>query len=309
MVCRISRQISEGILRSNAPDHIMNSAGVNAEVKSGLNNAELVNKDSFERLKSKNRRKEFRRRIFYFFISLFLCATVALICIVFFFDLKHIEIRGNEKYSQDEILAVCGFDENTNLFGINFDATEVLITKQFSYIRSVDFKRVFPSTLIITVVEDVPMWFTHISDDWFVLSDDLRVISRYDLKEEVELLDFPLTYINLPEIDYAVTGEMVKFTKASNYNYTVSFLKELENFDFCSSVDSIDASDRYHISVYSGGGKYKINLGTSENLEAKIKFVLKVIEEAFDENTIASIDVEYLTSIIVLKQDELFSYP
>lgn len=296
-------------MRSNAPDRIMNSAGVNAEVKSGLNNAELVNKDSFERLKSKNRRKEFRRRIFYFFISVLLCAVVALVCIIFFFGLKHVEIRGNEKYSQDEILAVCSFEENVNLFGIDFDAAENLITGNFPYIRGVNFKRVFPSTLIITVFEDAPAWFTQIAGDWFVLSDDLRVISRYNMKEEIELLGLPLTYINLPEVNYAVTGETVKFTKTSNYDYIVSFLKELDDYEFFSSVDSIDASDRYHISVYSGNGKYKINIGTSENLDAKIKFVMKVIEEAFDENTIASIDVEYLTSIIVLKQDELFIYP
>ena len=54
----------------------MNSADINAEPNGGLNNAELVNKDSFERLRSKNRHKEIRRKINYLIVSLLLCAVV-----------------------------------------------------------------------------------------------------------------------------------------------------------------------------------------------------------------------------------------
>lgn len=88
----------------------MNSADINAEPNGGLNNAELVNKDSFERLRSKNRHKEFRRKIFYLFVSLLLCAVVGTVCVVFFFGLKHVEVRGNGKYTSDEIIASCGFE-------------------------------------------------------------------------------------------------------------------------------------------------------------------------------------------------------
>ncbi len=288
---------------------IMNSADFNAELNGGLNNAELVNKDSFERLKSKNRRKEFRRKIFYLLISVLLFALVALICIVFFFDLEHVKFRGNEKYTQEELLGSCDFGDASNLFGIDLDDVENQIKSNFPYIKSVSFKRVLPSTLVITVFEDVPVWFTQISGDWFVLSSDLRVISRYDLKEEVELLGYDLTYINLPGVDYAVTGEIIKFTKSSNYNYLVSFLKELDDFEFFNTINAVDASDRYHMAIYSRDGKYKVALGTSDKLESKIRLVMKIIEVAFDEKTIASIDVENLTSAIVLKQNELFSFP
>ncbi len=287
----------------------MYSAGENAEIQGGLNNAELINKDSFERLKSKKRRKEIRRKIFYLFLSLFLCAVVGVICVVFFFGLKDVEIRGNEKYSGDEILSVCEFDEETNLFGIDFAAAERRITERFPYIRSVTFKRALPSTLIITVTEDVPVWYTEIAGDWFVLSEDLRIISRYELKEEIELLELSLTYIRLPEVDYAVAGDRVRFTKLSDYDYTVSFLRELDGFQPALPLDAVDTADRYHITLYSGNGRYRIALGTSDNLEAKLRFVLKVMEEEFDDDTIASLNVEYLTSVIVLKQEEPFTFP
>lgn len=288
----------------------MNSNGINAEQNGGLNNAELVNKDSFERLRSKNRHKELRRKIFYLFVSLLLCAVVGIVCVVFFFGLKHVEVRGNGKYTSDEIIASCGFEGSENLFGIDLSSLRTKLLGDYPYIRSISFRRVLPSTLIITVEEDSPMWFTDICGEWFILSPKLRVISRFDMKEEIDVQELGLTYIKLPSVATAIAGENVSFVRTADYGYLVSFLGEIESYDFfAGSIDSIDASDRYRLTVYSSGGKYKINFGTSDNLEAKVRFVSKVIETAFDANTIASVDVEYLTSVIVLKQTEPFTFP
>lgn len=288
----------------------MNSADMNAEQNGGLNNAELVNKDSFERLRSKNRHKELRRKIFYLFVSLLLCAVVGIVCVVFFFGLKRVEIRGSEKYTPDEIVASCGFDGSENLFGVDLGALRSKLMSKYPYIRSISFRRVLPSTLIITVEEDSPMWFTEIYGEWFILSPKLRVISRYDMREEIDVQELDLTYIRLPSVASAVAGENVSFVRPADYSYLVSFLSEIESYGFfAESIDSVDASDRYRLTVYSSEGKYKINFGTSDNLEAKVRFVSKVIETAFDTNTIASVDVEYLTSVIVLKQTEPFVFP
>lgn len=275
----------------------------------GLNNAEPVNNDSFERLKNKNRRKKITRKIFYFVFSIALVLIISILCAALFFDLKKTEIRGNEKYSADEILSACDFGENPNLILLNTKNTEKEILNRFPYISQVDFKKVLPSTLIITITEDLPIWCTEISNDWFVLSSDLRIISRHSSKEDVDLLGLSLRYISLPEISSAVTGEKVSFVKENNYDYMTSFISELMTYDYFSSVNAIDAEDRYHMALYSENGRYKILIGSSENLDSKLKFVLKLMKEEFGENYVASVNVEYLTSVIVLKQDELFSFP
>ena len=100
-----------------------------------LNNAELVNQNSFERLRSKNLHKEIRRRIFYFLISMILIVLIGIVCVVIFFGLKNVEVRGNSRYSANEILSVCGFTSRTNLFGINFkghpDQRRIFLDKDF----------------------------------------------------------------------------------------------------------------------------------------------------------------------------------
>lgn len=270
-------------------------------------NAELVNQDSFERLRSKNRHKEWRRRLFYLIVALVLIAIIGVICVVLFFGLKSVEIEGNSRYSEEEILAAYPFDSTDNLFGIDLDEAEAAIIKACPYISRVSFRRVLPSTLVITVSEDAPGYFAEIHGDWFLLSDDLRVISRHDHYEEIELMELPLLRLYLPEIDRAVVGEALSFSQISNYDYLMGFFTELRSIDF-PSLGAIDASDRYHMSLYTSDGRYKIEIGTAESLDAKLRFVMKVMEEAFDEFTIASVNVSYLSQVIVLEQDRLFDY-
>ncbi len=272
-------------------------------------NAELVNQDSFEKLRSKNRRKEILRRIFYIVIAVLLVAVIGVVCITVFFGLKSVEIRGNSRYSTSDILSVCDFSSDTNLFAIDFEATEAAIVKNCPYIREVSFRRVLPSTLIMTVVEDTPKYCAEIHDDWFLLSDDLRVISRHDIYEEVSILSLPITYLLLPEVDYAVAGEVVRFSQPSAFNYLKSFLTEISAHSFYEQVECIDTTDRYHINLYAGEGKYLISIGNSESLDTKLRFVAKVLEDpTFTSTTIASINVEYVNHVIVLKQDRPFSY-
>ena len=128
-----------------------------------LSNAELINNDSFLKLKTKNKHKEIRRKLFYLFIGIALTVFVAVICIVVFFGLKNVEIRGNSKYTEEQILKACGFSKADNLLALDLDKAEEKIKAKCPYVSDVSFKIVLPSTLIITVVEDAPSYCTVIT--------------------------------------------------------------------------------------------------------------------------------------------------
>ena len=88
----------------------------------------------------------------------------------------------------------------------------------------------------------------------------------------------------------------------------MSFLTELKDQEIYPNVDCVDATDRYHLSIYSFGSRYKIDIGTSDNLDTKLRFVYKVIEEAFNEYSIVSFNVEKVNQIVVLEHEELFDF-
>ncbi|MBE6636580.1 MAG: FtsQ-type POTRA domain-containing protein [Ruminococcaceae bacterium] len=285
----------------------MNYEDPSIDAGRGLNNAEIVNKDSFERLRSKNRRKELLRRIFYFILAILLLIAIGFLCIVLFFGLKTIEVEGNSRYTKEELVTASGLDSTNNLFDLDLEAAQEAVRKACPYVSSVSFERVLPSTLIMTVVEDAPSYYAEIFGNWFLLSEDLRVISRHDIREEIEIMGLPLLYVRLPEVQSAITGEPLQFTKAANYKYIYDFLTALRAEEIFASLDAVDASDRYHMDLYAGDGRYLIQLGTSESLTVKLHFVAGVLKDkTFDEFTIASINVEYVKQAIVKKQENRF---
>ncbi len=273
-----------------------------------LSNAELVNNDSFLKLRSKNKRKEIGRKIFYVVIGASLTALIAIVCIVVFFGLKKVEIRGNSRYTEEQILEACGFSPSDNLFGVDLNKAEKDIIKKYPYISKVTFKRVLPSTLIITVTEDAPSYCAEIYGDYFLLSEDLRIISKHDIYEDIEVLDMPVIYLKLPQVERAVQGERIVLDKESNYDHIIEFLSLLKEQEIYNRTDCIDASDRYHLVLYTDGSRYKIDIGTKDNLDTKIKFVKKVIETAFNQYSIVAINVEKVNQIVVRELDEPFKY-
>ncbi len=272
-----------------------------------LSNAELVNNDSFLKLRSKNKRKEVGRKIFYVATGAALTALIALVCIVVFFGLKKVEIRGNSRYTEKQILDACGFSPSDNLFGVNLKKAEKNIIKKYPYISKVTFKRVLPSTLVIKVKEDAPSYCAEIYGDYFLLSEDLRIISKHDIYEDIQVLDMPVIYLKLPQVERAVQGERIVFDKDSNYDHLIEFLTELKTQDIYKKTDCIDASDRYHLVLYTDGSKYRIDIGTMDNLDTKIKFVKKVIE-TYNEYAIVSINVEKVNQIVARVVEDPFEY-
>ena len=272
-----------------------------------LSNAELVNNDSFLKLRTKNKRKEVGRRIFYVVIGAALTALIAVVCIVVFFGLKKVEIRGNSRYTEKQILDACGFSPSDNLFGVDLKKAEKNIIKKYPYISKVTFKRVLPSTLIVNVTEDAPSYCAEIYGDYFLLSEDLRIISKHDIYEDIEVLDMPVIYLKLPQVERAVQGERIVFDKNSNYDHLIEFLSELREQEIYNRTDCIDARDRYHIALYTDGGKYKIVVGTLDNLDTKLKFVKNVIA-TYDPYAIVSINVEKVNQIVARVMEEQFEY-
>ncbi|MBE6581956.1 MAG: FtsQ-type POTRA domain-containing protein [Ruminococcaceae bacterium] len=272
-----------------------------------LSNAELVNNDSFLKLRTKNKRKEVGRKIFYVVIGAALTALIAVVCIVVFFGLKKVEIRGNSRYTEKQILDACGFSPSDNLFGVDLKKAERNIIKKYPYISKVTFKRVLPSTLIVSVTEDAPSYCAEIYGDYFLLSEDLRIISKHDIYEDIEVLDMPVIYLKLPQVERAVQGERIVFDKNSNYDHLIEFLSELREQEIYDRTDCIDATDRYHIALYTDGGKYKIVVGTLDNLDTKLKFVKNVIA-TYDPYAIVSINVEKVNQIVARVMDEQFEY-
>lgn len=70
-----------------------------------------------------------------------------------FFRVESVVISGNERYTQEEIIAASGIEIGDNLYGLNKVRIDQNIRTTLPYIGDLTINRALPSTIVITVTE------------------------------------------------------------------------------------------------------------------------------------------------------------
>ena len=70
-----------------------------------------------------------------------------------FFQVEQIEVSGNQRYSQEEIIAATGIVAGDNLFRMNKFAIQDHVKEEMPYIEDILIRRKLPSTITVAVTE------------------------------------------------------------------------------------------------------------------------------------------------------------
>ncbi len=268
--------------------------------------AEIINNDSFERLKEKTLHKKIGEVVFIILAVIVLCGILACGYAYMFFKVKTIEVRGNKLYSSEDIIRTSGITEKDNLFAVKEADLQDTLSLEFPYIKKISVSRVFPSTLVVTVTEDSPCYYTEIGEEYYLLSETLRVLERAASADAFTDRMDGLLPLSLPAATYVVTGREVAFARESTYDYMMSFLNQLRASPLFPQISSIHASDKFSMYIILCDHRYKAILGSNEDMEAKLSFLSAIIEAKFDETTIAQININKVESAFVTYGKSLF---
>jgi len=100
-------------------------------------------------------------------------------CIVFF-KVQHVEVSGNHRYTQEEVVAVSGIQVEDNLYRINkFKVAEVLMA-DLPYIETVNIRRRLPDTILINVTETAPVAALSSGGAWWLMNEEGKLLERVD---------------------------------------------------------------------------------------------------------------------------------
>ena len=87
----------------------------------------------------------------------FLCIVAVLAAMTVgatvFFQVEQIEVSGNHRYTQEEIVAVTGIVAGDNLFRMNKFAIQDRVKEEMPYIEDILIRRKLPSTITVAVQE------------------------------------------------------------------------------------------------------------------------------------------------------------
>ncbi|MBR5236069.1 MAG: FtsQ-type POTRA domain-containing protein [Clostridia bacterium] len=220
--------------------------------------------------KQKRKRKLARmRRRFFLFLLLF-AAILSLLLFTPWFNIKTIEVTGNELIAKEQILEASAISEGANIFRINKRAVKKAILK-IPEIDGVTISRRLPLKVRISVLETKPVLYFPYLSGYVITNEKGKVLALKDDISSLGLLNITGLEIKNAEICEKITvQDMVKFDIIIE---TLGVLQEKGLLDQMRSGHFDDLSDVY---FYLNDGT-KIIFGKTTEMEYKISVLSNVL--------------------------------
>lgn len=208
-------------------------------------------------------------------------------CYINLFTLKNIKIVGDCPYTEQQMMAGMGLEKRMGIY----DKTEKEIRSQVKYnlpyINEIDISRRWPHTIVAKVQKAEPTFYISISDDLYILSQGLRVLSKTKSAEDIELNS--LILLQIDNVYSCVEGEYIEISQDNSkcLNELVEHLTEHGEF---SNISVINIKDKFDI-MLQYNSRYEVKLGDTKNLDIKIRFMQKILEKIDSSGVSGVIDV------------------
>ena len=199
--------------------------------------------------------------------------------VLYFFRLQNLTFVNLRGYDAEDIFRAINVRKNQFIFTINDADIEKRLRSRFPYIEDVEVELTLPDSASLIFTEDSARFYTKIYDEYFVISQSMRVLARCSSEDE---LDDGLRQITLPAVSYAVVGHDLRFFDVSYLSFLGTFLDTVEQADIYRSIASMDLSNRFDI-VLNYEDRITVELGDDENLETRLLFVKSTVDALEDD--------------------------
>lgn len=249
-----------------------------------------VDLDEMEKQQAKKRR---RRGFFYVFLFLFIIILFVGTAFFVFFRVRDISVTGNSVYSEEQIISALGIEEGDNLFSFSKSSLALSAADKLPYIGEINISRDLPSGVVIEVVEKQAVMYTEIGRDYYLLSDDLKVLEVTDKLSRV-----PGNAMRLVtgSVDRCLLGEPITFMDKRTRDAILEMYSVLVANGIEYNIREIDISARFDITMQYTD-RFRIYVGDVEDFDLKIPFLIKIIDELYidDKGRIDLSDYEKAT--------------
>lgn len=224
-----------------------------------------------ERRKKRIREQKMRRIAFFSFLAL-----IAVLIVMFFtplFNIKNVEITGNNRISSEEITNTLGEIEGKNLFSYRKGKIKSKLYK-IAYTDKVSVKkRAFPPTVTIEIKECIPAFQAEYSGA-FVVCDKLGKV----LEQTADKLE------NVPvmegiTVSSAKKGETVAFKDSEAQKIIMSCMENMEKAGIIRDITAMSFADMTNI-TFNYQGRLDVICGTHIDFQRK----LALFKEAVNSN-------------------------
>lgn len=229
------------------------------------------NEKRAKQTKKRKKRNKLRKILVWICVILFVAAVAVVLSLTVFFHINNVTVKGNEKYTTEEILAQCTIDKGENLFMADTDSAAERLEQTLPYIYDAQIKRKLPDTIEIKITDAKAEYSIKNKDKTYILLDDNFKVLELNAEKAQGIR------ISKAEIKTAVAGTKIEFknTDVGECLETLALAVKENDFDEITSIYSNNISDNYV--VYDGRIKFK--LGNCDDVQKKIYQGLAACEQ------------------------------
>ena len=220
-------------------------------------------------------RKRISRRAALIGPAKFLLGCAVLIFVLsIFLQVRHIEVRGAEHYTQQEIIQAAAVEEGDNLFFINrFSAVSGILAK-LPYVESVTVTTQLPGTVVIDITESRALAWVELEGQRWIVDRSCKVLTQGSEDSTSGLIRVEgLVPVN-PSTGYELTAE----GDGAAVTALAAMLDQIQRREMLSGVSYIDLTDPAS-PVMDYLGRFTVVFGTEESFEFQFGKLVSAVSQ------------------------------
>ena len=230
--------------------------------------------DTHRKSRKTIRKQKARRLVTPTVLVAILLAICVFISLKVLFIVRHVEVVGSERYTQEEITNYCAIPLEENIFKIDTETLSRALPQDFTYVETANVQRKLPDKILITITDSVPTYYGE------TVEGDLSTYTIYS--QNFKKLTAQAT---LPEGLVGISADLTDETAMETLQTMIDKLAQ----SGYTGVTKITIGAENDISI-TYDGRVEVQLGTMLDMDYKLKMSYHILLNELTETDAGIID-------------------
>ena len=190
-----------------------------------------------------------------------------------FFNIKNIEIVGNQKLTNEEIISLSQVQIDENTFKLIKSKVQKNI-KQNAYVENIKVKRKLPDTITIEVEERIPTYMIAFANAYAYINNQ-----GYFLEISKDKLELPILTGFLTKEEDIQEGNRLCVEDLQRLDDVLQIMKSATSNEVDSLVTKINIANKQNYILELKDEKKTVQMGDTSNLSTKMLYIKSILEQ------------------------------
>ena len=232
------------------------------------------NETNTTKIKNKKRKKrKSSKKIMGIFSGILLIGVIAVFAFTApIFNITQIEVKDNSQVSSDTIISLSGLKKGENIF--KFNSSIIQNIKENQYVEEVKIKRKLPGTIQISITERNIKYQIKLINSYAYIDKNGYILEISSVKKEVPII----VGLNVTENDL-INKKRLEIKDLEKLNKIQKIIEASKSIDIDSIITEVNIENDENYYIYIESQNKKIYIGNTNNLQNKMLYVKKILEE------------------------------